>query len=267
MLQRARRMKRDLQSRGAGRLQVQPGVRPRELPRDHHADIAVKLRNARGLVRVRRVVARATGRNRGSSCRSRWRSRPAPRRRARSAATRHRCCAASAGGSAPPRTNGARGRRSTRPPPATSEMPRRSSTRAAAALIPGAATGLYAAGEHQHASLVARRGPCGRRHGLPARCAVRVARHQPTQCSREPDERARSASVRKGTVASNRAPQQPLAQRAGHHLLDMVRGRYPAAARNATPDGQVVSHARQVRQRSRCSCVAREGSRRPPASP
>ena len=144
------------------------------------------------------------------------------------------------------------------PPPATriGEMPMRSSTRAMAASMFGFERGLHAAFQHDAScARVARRGPRAR---ASVACRACVA---PARAGSRPLNAARPNSSAVRTAPSSAAPRRQRMREA----RSAARARRPGARRSArpmsssrpywTPEGQVVSQLRQVRQRSRCSCV------------
>ena len=149
--------------------------------------------------------------------------------------------------------------RSSRPasPPPTSEMPSRSRTRAAAALIDG----RHRPGCTHPASASIRRGwrasgprprggapaessaarPFGSRKRFPTPARGRA------RCRTGAATAACAAQAASDASGSTRPPR--------NLALDDCAPDVRQPARTRTPDGHVVSHARQVRQRSRCSWV------------
>ena len=144
-------------------------------------------------------------------------------------------------------------RSSRRRRPRTSEMPMRSSTRAIAASMFGASDGCT-----QPSSTSILRACRGAGHAPAARAPGMRSRQLARQQPREHARRA-SAPSPNSAVDSSAAPQRPALRRPRPACARPVARRclrpMSSSRPYCTPDGQVVSQLRQVRQRSRCSCV------------
>ena len=202
--------------------------------------------------------ARARGRIPSPSRRSRTRSSRSPRRSPRSTQRPPRVDVAPHVGER--RRRGRSGAARIAPqqpaPSATTRwMPQASSTRAVALLMFGAIAGCTQPSQHQHlARMLARRPACARAPAL-RRHLVRAAPAAAAAANAWPSFSA-GAEQRRGQAllaAASAARARP----AGRcDLAHRRRSRPMSTSRPyCTPDGQVVSQVRQVRQRSRCSCV------------
>ena len=251
---------------GAGRVEGEP--RPlrlrRELLRQRRRDVGQELGqiprqlgDAARLLRVRRIVAQrvAVFLDRHAAARGVHDDRLDAAAR-RPAATRRRCCAASAS-SAP--SWSLRCRRIAPQQPASRRrsvwMPAASSTRAVARLMFGVIAGCTQPSSSSTLRACSRRRPVraralrGRHLGLQRAWAAAAApAGRASSPGRTAGEVRPSFSAMRSSALAGR-PRAPARRRSA--------GRSRPACRTARRTGQVVSQLRQVRQRSRCSCVAR----------
>ena len=117
---------------------------------------------------------------------------------------------------------------------------------------------LHAAHQHQHLA----RDACASASGARARRRARApCSSAPPAAAAAPAGRASSPGANSGEVRPSLSSQRTrlLAGRALDALARRSCGRCRPGGRSCTPLGQVLSQLRQVRQRSRCSCVLRVG--------